>query len=334
MIIHNQRGIALILTIAVISLLVVITVQFGLGMRREYLSSVDQRDGTLALSIASSGLNIATEILAWDGKTTNSDSYWDSWNRISSQDLSPLFDRGRLHVAIADLSGRLQINSLVAQKKGQGSIDEAIAKKTQNILKRLLLSGKFGAIQEEQAEEIVDSLVDWIDADDQVSPYGAEQGYYRSLDSPYDCKNAPVTFVQELLLVRGMSKSILYGTKDHEGLASYISAQGDDGKININTADPLLLQAMAPRMTVESAIEMVDFRSDQENKEKISSPTWYKEITEWPSNLVLDQDEITTKSNFFVITSVGEIGSSVKKEEAYVKRGKQGIITLLSKKVE
>jgi general secretion pathway protein K len=331
---HGQQGMALILTIMIVSLIVVVTVQFGLGMRREYFSSANQKDSAIADSIAFSGVNIAMEILAWDGKINGYDSSHDVWNKISTRNLSPLFDDGTLHLAISELSGRLQVNSLVDEKQGRQGPGPANAQRSREILQRLLLSGRFGDIQEDEAQEIVDSLVDWIDSDSRALPFGAENDYYRSLDPPYDCKNGPVAFMEELLLVKGMTRKILYGTKDHKGLASYLTVHGDDGRININTADPVLLEEIDPRMTEELAKEMVAFRSREQNELKLSSHAWYKEISFWPSNLTFDDTLITTKSSYFIITSVGVSGALSRQDKAYVHREQNDRITLLSNKVE
>lgn len=333
-IIGNQRGMALILTIVIVSLLVVATVRFGLGMRREYLASANLQDAAVADGIALGGVNIATEILEWDGRTTGFDSFQSAWNTVSGRDLSSLFDQGRLHLTITDLSGRLQINSLVSDHSGKGGANTATAMHSREILQRLLVSGRFGDVSEDQAREIVDSLVDWIDVDNRESPYGAEDGYYQSLTPPYHCKNGPVTFVQELLLVRGITRNLLFGTADHPGLAAYITVHGDDGRININTAAPALLQAMNPEMTEETAKEMVDFRSDEKNTLKLSQPTWYKDIPGWPTGLRLDPHIVTTKSSYFRITSVGLSRRLTEVEEVEVYREKNNKIDILNTKVE
>ncbi|QQE11305.1 general secretion pathway protein GspK [Planctomycetota bacterium] len=60
-------------------------------------------------------------------------------------------------------------------------------------------------------ESIADAIIDWRDEDSEVSEYGAESEYYSQLDLPYDCKNSNFETVEELLLVKGMTKSILFG---------------------------------------------------------------------------------------------------------------------------
>jgi len=59
--------------------------------------------------------------------------------------------------------------------------------------------------------EFAASIVDWRDADSNVTPGGAESEYYLLLPDPYECKNSPLETVEELFLIRGASKDILYG---------------------------------------------------------------------------------------------------------------------------
>ena len=55
-------------------------------------------------------------------------------------------------------------------------------------------------------------VIDWRDVDDTTnSGGGAESDYYLALDTPYRAKNAPFETVEELLLVKGFTREILYG---------------------------------------------------------------------------------------------------------------------------
>ena len=60
-------------------------------------------------------------------------------------------------------------------------------------------------------EDVADSILDWIDEDDDTREYGAEFDYYQSLDPPYSPKNGPLDTVEELLLVRGVHPQLLFG---------------------------------------------------------------------------------------------------------------------------
>jgi DNA uptake protein ComE-like DNA-binding protein len=59
--------------------------------------------------------------------------------------------------------------------------------------------------------ELAAAVVDWRDADNVVSPGGAESEYYLLLPDPYYCKDSPFETVEELLLVKDASTQILFG---------------------------------------------------------------------------------------------------------------------------
>lgn len=60
-------------------------------------------------------------------------------------------------------------------------------------------------------EEAADSILDWIDDDDTAREFGAETSYYSTMVPPYTPKNAVPANVEELLLVRGVTPSLLFG---------------------------------------------------------------------------------------------------------------------------
>ncbi len=62
------------------------------------------------------------------------------------------------------------------------------------------------------SEEIADSILDWMDEDDEAREYGAELDYYSRLEpAPYAPRNGPLHTVEELLLVAGMTPQLLFG---------------------------------------------------------------------------------------------------------------------------
>lgn len=59
---------------------------------------------------------------------------------------------------------------------------------------------------------VADAILDWIDADDQPREMGAESDYYSSLERPYAPRNGLPECVEELLLVKGVTRELLFGT--------------------------------------------------------------------------------------------------------------------------
>ena len=60
-------------------------------------------------------------------------------------------------------------------------------------------------------DELADAILDFIDADETAREFGCESDYYESLSPPYPAKNSPLESLDELLLVRGVTASVLYG---------------------------------------------------------------------------------------------------------------------------
>lgn len=61
-------------------------------------------------------------------------------------------------------------------------------------------------------EEIAAAIVDWIDADTTPRENGAESDAYSGNMPSYRCKNGPLDSLDELLLVRGVTRDLLYGS--------------------------------------------------------------------------------------------------------------------------
>jgi type II secretory pathway component PulK len=59
--------------------------------------------------------------------------------------------------------------------------------------------------------EFAAAIIDWRDADDEITPGGAEMETYMRQTPSYVCKNAPFESIEELRLVYGASMELLYG---------------------------------------------------------------------------------------------------------------------------
>jgi general secretion pathway protein K len=171
------------------------------------------------------------------------------------------------------------------------------------ILLRLLQSQLFVIEDETEAREIVDSLTDWIDTDDDESDYGAESSYYDSLEYPLVPRNGPVEFPEELLQVKGISKDLLYGNGDKEPLLEYINVENKSGKININTAPIALIQALDERISEEDVEGVDQYRRDENNTDALGDSSW---LTDYLPGDIGDEDLnsiLTTESSHFLVES-------------------------------
>ncbi|HPD45889.1 MAG TPA: type II secretion system protein GspK [Anaerohalosphaeraceae bacterium] len=80
--------------------------------------------------------------------------------------------------------------------------------------------------------ELAASIIDWRDADDEISPGGAESEYYLLLEEPYNCKNGPLETVEEVLLIKGATEDILYGEDTN------LNGVLDDNENDADASDP------------------------------------------------------------------------------------------------
>lgn len=60
-------------------------------------------------------------------------------------------------------------------------------------------------------ESVADALLDWIDEDSTPREFGAESDYYQGLNPPYAAANRLPQSLEELLLVKGVTRELLFG---------------------------------------------------------------------------------------------------------------------------
>ncbi len=320
---RDHRGMALVLTLLAVSFLVAVTVQLSTSVNWQLKAASNQRKTVQLDALLLSGLSLARAALFSDQLENNYDTVFDDWSKLKPNTLASLVGDGSLNIRITDLSGRLQVNALVlskaekkrraqgkksSPKKRRGRTPKKDPEKIQRQLwKRFLLSGKFTPESNDDVAELLDPLADWLDENDSERDKGAEQGYYRGKNPSYDAANGPLLFIEELFLIKGWTKKLLYGDKEHAGIINYLTVFGEDGRININTAPALILQALDSDMTKEFAADLIDFRNDEQNKKRLKNPNWYRQVSGFPGNITFDKDLITTSSNAFKIKIFAEL---------------------------
>ena len=311
----DEGGFALVLTILIVSLIVTLTLQFNTSMRSDLYEASNLKVGIKLACIARSGFNYACAVLSEDDPSV--DFLREDWadQKLLSSNSSTLFEEGSFEVWIMDHSGRIPVNKITEGEKYE------------SLLKRFLGLEEFG-LDSEDVSNLVDAITDWIDPDSEVTKFGAENGYYQSLTKPYACKNAPLDCLEELLLVKGITRGLFYGTKERPGIADYLTIYGE-GKININTAHPLVLRSLSDLINQEMVEEMVAYREDEEND--LKNPSWYKNV---PGMSDVSMDDLeTTSSMHFKIESEGVKETMSKRVTATVER-KEGSLQVLAWKIE
>ena len=130
--------------------------------------------------------------------------------------------------------GRDQVSVLATDEGGKINLNTAEAYVLINLLKIA------GRLDPAQAKRTAYAIIDYRDPDDFVSEFydrGSERDMYQSAGLAFRPKNAPLEFIGELMLVKGMTKEI------YHRLRGYITIYGDGG-VNINTAEGPVLESL------------------------------------------------------------------------------------------
>jgi general secretion pathway protein K len=316
-IIKNNRGMALLMTILIISLIMVVTLRFNMSMRSSLKGASNLQDNVTLDYMARSVFNASRAILSVDAEDNGYDTLHEDWANLSAAAMyfSYFFIRGQGGLTVKDHSGRLRVNSLLKKQEEGWQVNEVQKQVWLN-----LLSSEEYELTEEEAENIIEAIVDWIDEDDDAYGFGgAESSYYQSLENPYLTRNGPMEFIEELLLVKGITSELYYGTEEFTGLSSLVTPWGRDGKVNINTADPLLLRALSDQIDVDMVDGMLNYREMEEAD--LSDPGWYKHAPGFPGDVTIPPELITTASSFFEISTEVVLDDMSRKVRGMIARG-------------
>lgn len=293
---NSQNGVALIMVIWILTILTVIVLSFSFMARTETYSTLSFKEGLEKKFFAEAGIQRGiTELFYRDLYETQNIEF--EGTEVWKTDGSPYkgqIGSGYYTVRITDESGKVDINTA-----------------SDVVLKNLLFNL---GVTVEEADIIVDSIMDWKDADDLYRLHGAEDDYYMSLKHPYRAKNADFETLEELILVRGITPEILYGTAEKKGLIDFITINSKTNTININAAPKEVLVSI-PGITNEMADFIIEYR---ENKEIENLEEIHDILGENFS--IVSPYVSTTGTNTFTIDSVG------KKED---KKGGYGIRAII-----
>jgi general secretion pathway protein K len=307
---QNQRGMALLLVLLVITLLVAMVVEFDYWTRIDLRSAGNLRDGLQATYLAKGGVASAQALLKDDyRRNSNTTDLTGTW----AIPLPPIpLGEGTVLLRITDESSKFNLNNLGNQPN--------LLQKKQTIIEAIELF-RLAQVPPEIGEPIADAIADWVDTDNEpTGSFGAEESYYQSLPKPYHCKNKPMDSLSELHLVKGMTDDIYRKVSPYVTVAS-------NGKININTAEPIVLQALGfDENAVKKLIDNRPFTktSDLYNFMKQG------ELTQAYSR---NQDLFTIKSDTFSVESRGKVHDVEKTVQSLLIRS-GGIATIKTWRVE
>ena len=290
----GQRGVALVLTLLILTILVVTGLELNRAMRVEASLAGNFRDLTQASYIAQSGVEIARSLIQEDDPTYDAaDERWAQFELLSYLS-HQLFTDGYFTGRIVDETAKFNPNGLISR---YGTVEP---KKKDQLERLLFLLG--------HDPGVIDAILDWLDPDELKRTLGAEREYYMLLKPPYAPKNGPLDSLGEMLLIKGVSPSVFYGTDTKEGLRNYLTVYSDidpslsvDSKININTASLPILMSLSPKVDQMMAQAVLGYRL----LKPVRKPEDLRSIPGWDEIYPAISSEITVRSNYFSVEVTG-----------------------------
>jgi len=313
----NKRGMAILITLTIIALLIVTTLELNRQARSAVLSAATTRDRITLSEMTSSAVNLAMAMLVKDKEVSALDSVQEDWAdtekiKVLLNDVT--FEEGSLALSISDELSRIQVNALVEYPDVQKFNQPQMLLMDRFL--RLALSSHETTEDINPATTILNSMKDWLDSgdDDAITGLsGAESDYYEDLDPPYRCKNGIITHLSEIILIKGIIPEVYYGSGDIPGVSRYITVNGMTdgggstinfgGQININTAELPVLTALLPEENQDLAQAIFDYRLEKSGPvytHDLSSKTWYKQVP-GAGDIEINPELITTQSDIFKI---------------------------------
>jgi len=303
----DERGVALVVVLGLVALLSAWAVQAAVEDELSLRRAENLKLSTHAWMGAKSGVELAKHVLNEDkGDVDSLDEIW-----AAKGGAFPV-DDGMVYLSINDANRFYNLNDLID--------DSGVVRAREALLAKRL----FRAV--EVPEALVDAVVDWIDADASVHGVdGAEDSAYFAYD--YRVRNAPFDRLEELLLVKGMTREYWLALKE---VVTTLPSAKEPLKINLNSAKKELLAALFPKAT-DSDIDLIISSRESVPYVKIEEAIGIQNEYKWAAGV--DRSRLSVSSDHFIIHSKSEFGRAWWGEEVMVKRTAKGISTLYRQKL-
>ena len=224
-----RRGLVLALVLWVVIVMTTIVAVLGQTNRLNTKMATGALDEVRCKWACRAGTESAIALLNDDLR--DSDCLQDLWSDNDEDFNNVQLERCAYSVRVTDESGKLNLNT---------------------ITKEQLMALPY------MEESIADSILDWRDTDSEVRTDGAEAGYYENLPFPYTIRNGPFKTVRELLRVKGVTETLLYG--EDMNLNGQLDFNEMDGELSppMDNGDDYLDRGWIAYLTCDSYERNVD----------------------------------------------------------------------------
>ena len=287
---RSQKGVALVMVLLIVAMATTLAAFMAQQQGFWQRAMENGRDRAQARRIAEAGIDWARAVLADDASVSQYDHGKEMWAmRLPAVKL----EGGEVRGAIHDQQGLFNLNNLV--RNGAASAPDVLH--FQRLLDTLGMP-----------QDLSNTLLDWLDANSDPSPNGAEDDYYLRQEHPYRCANRMLSDMGELARVKGFDANII------NRLEPYVSVLPESGTpINVNFAPPEVLIAILPDLDLQEARRI--------HLQIQSTP--FKNITDFYQQLHMQENastHLSVSSQYFMVTGYATQGDGESSVHALLNR--------------
>jgi general secretion pathway protein K len=304
----NDRGVALVVVLWIFIFLFVVAVDFSASVREEATAVHRFSDDTQGYYLALAGFEEGLYKFLQPPDRTIAQKNQSPADLVDGNWREGTLGSGVYRVRLVDEGGKININR----------VDE-------DDLRRIFTHL---GVEEPRRSVLVDSILDWRDADDLHRISGAESDYYLSLSQPYTAKNGPFDAVEELLWVRGITRSLYYGYAENDdtlgtaeqrvGLRDLFTVDSPMDRVNLRTASAEVIHALL-------GVPLEKSRTFVEEREKLSDKT----LADLLQLLRIDSGDAALRMFVFTAPAMISVEAEGRHADSVIPRRLKGVIRVV-----
>ncbi len=224
----RQQGVALMIVLMIVALVTILATEMGTRLQLQVQRTMNLKDNNQAYWYA-----VGAEAFARKSIQTLVKENPDviSLDQPWAQEFTYPLENGSLTAHLVDLQTCFNLNAVISDSTSGGSGNTTT--EAMEAFHAMLLAMEVDNLDAYTADTLRDSLADWIDSDDNMRAYGAEDSEYESLEFPYLAANGALASKSELRIIKGMTPALL------QVLMPLVCVIPDNTEltINVNTLD-------------------------------------------------------------------------------------------------
>ncbi|GMM72120.1 type II secretion system minor pseudopilin GspK [Alteromonas gracilis] len=228
----KQKGVALMIVLMIVALVAVLATEMGTRLQLQVQRTMNLKDNNQAYWYAMGAEAFARKsiqsLMKESEEVISIDQPW-------AQEFKYPLENGGLTANLEDLQACFNLNAIVSGS-ASGNTNSSGSSNTTEAMEAfhtMLLSLSVDGLDNFTADTLRDSLADWVDEDDSMRPYGAEDSEYESREFPYLAANGPLASKSELRIINGASPEWL----DEVLPLVCVIPDYNELKINVNTLE-------------------------------------------------------------------------------------------------